>query len=65
MTVTLPNQENVFVAAGIVRWKRGDEFGVETLVADDSAVGQVKDYIEQQFIRQQSAQPVLVTNSGA
>jgi len=23
MTVTLPNQQSIFVAAGIVRWKRG------------------------------------------
>jgi hypothetical protein len=64
MTIMLPNQECVFVAAGIVRWKRGDEYGVETLVADDSALGQVKDYIKQQFFRQQSAQPVLVSDSG-
>jgi len=25
MTVLLPNQERVFVAAGIIRWKRADE----------------------------------------
>ena len=65
MTVTLPNQERVFVAAGIVRWKRGDEYGVETLMADDAALGQVKDYIRRQFVRQQSAYPVLVSDSGA
>ena len=65
MTVLLPNQERVFVAAGIVRWKRGDEYGVETLVADDSALGQVKDYIKQQFVQQQPAHPVLISDSGA
>lgn len=34
MTVTLPNQRSLFIAAGIVRWVRGDDYGVETLVAD-------------------------------
>jgi hypothetical protein len=34
MTVTLPNQRSLFIAAGIVRWVRGDDHGVETLVAD-------------------------------
>lgn len=64
MTVTLPNQELIFVAAGIVRWKRDDEYGVETLVADDSVLGQMKDYIKQQFVRHQSAQPVFVGGPG-
>ena len=30
-----PTQERVYVAAGIVRWVRGEEYGVETLVMDD------------------------------
>ncbi|HSL03666.1 MAG TPA: PilZ domain-containing protein [Nitrospiraceae bacterium] len=47
MTVTLPNHESVFVAAGIVRWKRGDEYGVETLVVDDAALDQVGHYVKQ------------------
>jgi PilZ domain len=34
MRVTLPNRQPIFVAAGIVRWKRGNEYGVETLVSD-------------------------------
>ena len=64
MTVTLPDRHSVFIAAGIVRSKRGDEYGVETIVADDSALGLVKDYIKQQFLRQQSEQPVLVGDPG-
>jgi hypothetical protein len=64
MTVTLPNQQSIFVAASIVRWKRGDEYGVETLVADDSALRQVQDCITQELCRHQSAQPVLVSDSG-
>ena len=49
MTVTLPDQERVFVVAGIVRWKRGNEYGVETLVADDSALGLLAYYVGQQI----------------
>lgn len=48
MTVTLPDRQSIFVAAGIVRWKGGEEYGVETLVADDTALGQVKHYVRQQ-----------------
>ena len=34
LTVNLPNQESIFAAAAIVRWVRGQEYGLETLVAD-------------------------------
>ena len=34
LTVNLPNQQNIFVAAVIVRWVRGPEYGVETLVVE-------------------------------
>jgi len=47
MTVTLPNQQSIFVAASIVRWKRGEEYGVETLMADDTALGQVERWIRE------------------
>jgi hypothetical protein len=30
----VPNQQHIFVAAVIVRWVRGPEYGVETLVVD-------------------------------
>jgi PilZ domain len=65
MTVTLPNQQRIFVAAGIVRWKRGHEYGVETLVADDSAISQMKGLIKQQSFQHQSAQSVLMSDSWA
>ena len=64
MTVTVPDRQNIFIAAGIIRWKRGDEYEVETLVADDSTLGQVRDYIKQQFFPHQSAQPQLVGDPG-
>ena len=37
LTVNLPTQETLYVAAGIVRWARGEEYGVETLVMDDES----------------------------
>jgi hypothetical protein len=42
MTVILLSRQSIFIAAGIVRWKRDEEYGVETLVASDTALGQVK-----------------------
>ena len=47
MTVTLPNQRSLFIAAGIVRWARGDDYGVETLVADSPALNYVARYVRQ------------------
>ena len=35
LTVNLPNQESIFVATAIVRWVRGQEYGVETLVIEN------------------------------
>ena len=37
LTITLPTDAKVFVAAGVVRWARGEEFGIETLVMDDES----------------------------
>lgn len=37
MTVTLPDRQSIFVATGSVRWIRGEEYAVETLVMDDKA----------------------------
>ena len=34
LTVTLPNQPSLDVAAAIVRWTRGQEYGLETLAID-------------------------------
>ena len=33
-TITVPNEPQIFVAAVIVRWVRGLEYGVETLVIE-------------------------------
>ncbi len=45
MTVTLPDRQSLFVAAGIVRWVRRDDYGVETLVADSTALTWVARYV--------------------
>jgi PilZ domain len=34
LTINLPNQESILVAAAIVRWVRGQEYGLETLVVE-------------------------------
>jgi hypothetical protein len=43
----LPPYHLVYVAAGIVRWVRGEEYGVETLVVDDESRDEVEDYLAQ------------------
>jgi hypothetical protein len=45
LTVNLPTQETIYVAAGIVRWMRGEEYGVETLVIDDESREDMEQYI--------------------
>jgi hypothetical protein len=37
LTVILPPYQPIYVAAGIVRWVRGEEHEVETLVVDDES----------------------------
>jgi len=34
LNVDLPSEENIFVATAIVRWVRGQEFGLETLAIE-------------------------------
>jgi hypothetical protein len=36
----------VSVSAGIVRWVRGEECGIETLVMNDESQAQLNDYIQ-------------------
>ena len=49
LTVNLPTQETIYVAAGIVRWERGEkECGVETLVIDDESREDMERYLRQQ-----------------
>jgi hypothetical protein len=45
LTVNLPTQLYLYVAAGIVRWVRGEEYGVETLVMDDESRKEMEQYL--------------------
>ena len=45
LTVYLPSEPPIYVAAAIVRWVRGEEYGVETLVVDDESREDLEQYI--------------------
>jgi len=47
LTVNLSSQPRIYVAAGIVRWVRGEEYGVETLVIDDKSRADMEQYVLQ------------------
>ncbi|MBK5281397.1 MAG: PilZ domain-containing protein [Nitrospiraceae bacterium] len=53
LTVNLPNQESLYVAAAIVRWVRGQEYGLETLMVEKQTQSQLAHIINR-----------LVTESG-
>ena len=45
LTITGPNQQGLFVAAVTVRWARGQEYGVETLVIEKQTHCRVKHWV--------------------
>jgi hypothetical protein len=45
LSVTLSTPRRIFVVAGIVRWVRGKEYGVETLVIDEESQEDVEEYL--------------------
>ncbi len=45
--VTLSNPKRVFVVAGIVRWARGKEYGIETLAANVTTQARMVHYFRQ------------------
>ena len=47
LTVSLPTHQRVYVTAGIVRWARGEEYGVDTVVIDDEAPEDIEEYLSQ------------------
>lgn len=49
LRVTLLPNKPVSVAAGIVRWVRGQEFGLETLVMDGKAQAHIGKYIRERM----------------
>lgn len=46
LTVNLPNEENIVVTAAMVRWVRGQEFGLETLAIDKHTHSRVEQVIK-------------------
>jgi PilZ domain len=49
LTVTLPANKQVSVAAGIVRWISGQDYGIETLVMDGKAEARLGKYIQERM----------------
>ena len=47
LTVNLPNQSSIVVAAAIVRWVRGQEYGLETLVVEKQTHSQLEHLVKQ------------------
>ena len=45
LTVNLPTQPCIYVAAGVVRWVRGQEYGAEMLVIDDESREGMEQYV--------------------
>lgn len=49
LRVVLPTYKRVSVAAGIVRWARSEDFGIETLVMDAEAQARLDQYIQERM----------------
>ena len=49
LTVNLLGQQPIYVAAGIVRWVRDEEYGAETLVIDDESQEDLDEYLWQRL----------------
>lgn len=49
LNVMLPTNKQVSVAAGIVRWVRGQDYGIETLVIDEEAQAHLNGYIQERM----------------
>ena len=48
LSVTFSNPTRVFVVAGMVRWVRGEEYGVETHVANGTTQARMVRYLRHQ-----------------
>ena len=47
LTVNLSIDQAIYVVAGVVRWVRGEEYGVETIVIDDDSQEDLDEYLLQ------------------
>ena len=48
LTVNLSIDQAIYVVAGAVRWVRGEEYGVETIVIDEDSQEDLDEYLLQQ-----------------
>lgn len=46
LTVNLPNQQSLYVAAAIVRWVLGQEYGLETLMVEKQTQSRLEHLIK-------------------
>ncbi len=46
LTVILPNEQHIEVPEAVVRWSRGQEFGIETVIASKHAQARLGHYIQ-------------------
>lgn len=46
LSMTLPTNKQIAVLAGVVRWVRGEEFGIETLAMNKKAQARLSTYIQ-------------------
>ncbi|MHC9064018.1 PilZ domain-containing protein [Nitrospira sp. CMX1] len=49
LRVKLPTNKQLSISAGIVRWVRGQDFGLETLVLDGNAQAQLGKYLHERM----------------
>ena len=45
MTVTLPNEQRIRIPEAIVRWSRGNEYGIETVEISKHTQGRLGHYV--------------------
>ena len=45
LTITVPNQPRLFVTVAIVRWVRGQEYGLETLAVEKRTHRRVEHWV--------------------
>lgn len=49
LNMVLPTNKQISVAAGIVRWVRGEDYGIETLVMDGQGQARIGQYIRERI----------------
>jgi hypothetical protein len=47
--MTLPTNQPIAVLAGVVRWVRGEDFGIETLAMNKTAHARLNTYIQERI----------------